>query len=163
MAAVDATLYAKIAQAQVDFDLNAPLTDQELILAGLVPLTATKEKPAIDAPIFKDLEDLEDVAPVDAVADFIDGNDYNKRYAHYLKCQALVALAAFEEGWQSLEELVLKPYVLARKRENAEYHGDDPHKAFSLRLRQQAAEDFMQFIRMMVAEAAATPKPVLKK
>ena len=93
MAAADATWYDDITKAQTDFDLNAPLTNEELILAGLVPLMAAKERPAIDAPIFKDLEDLEDVAPVDAVAEFIDGNDYNKQYAHYLKCQALVALA----------------------------------------------------------------------
>jgi hypothetical protein len=52
--------------------------------------------------------------------------------------------------------------VRERKRENAEYRGEDPNKAFSLRLRQQAAEDFVRFIRYMINEAVATPKPALE-
>ena len=162
MAAADNSWYTDVVNAQEKFDLNAPLTDEELVAAGMLAVLPSKLTQEASGPVLKDLDDLDDVAPTDAVADFIDGDSYNGRYAHYLKCQALAALVAFDEGWSSFEELILKPYVRERKRENAEYRGEDPNKAFSLRLRQQAAEDFVRFIRYMINEAVATPKPALE-
>ena len=165
MAATDTSWYNNILKANQDFDLNAPLTEEELIQTGMVTVLPSRPSPAASestTPVLKDLDEMEDDSPVDAVADFIDGSSYNGRYQHYSKCQAIAALVAFEEGWESFEELILKPYVQERKRENKEYRGEDPNKAFSLRLKQQAAEDFVRAIRIGINEAVTTPKPALE-
>jgi len=162
VAAIDTSWYDDILEANQNFDLNTPLTAAELVQAGMLHVLLADRPQESGNPVLKDLDEVEDAAPVDAVAEFINSDSYNARYAYYLKCQAIAALVAFDEGWKGFEELILKPYVQARKRENAEYRGDDPNKVFSLRVRQQAAEDFIRFIRVMLNEAIATPKPALE-
>jgi hypothetical protein len=152
------TWYNNLEDVEKEFDLNQPLTDEELVELGY---KSPKVKASKELPLIKDLDETEDET-VDDVSKFVDSNSYNSQYVHYLKCQSLAALAAFDEGWKSFEELVLKAYVRERKRENADYQGDDPNKAFSLRIRQQTAEDFVKFIRSMIQEAINTPKPTLK-
>jgi hypothetical protein len=144
------------------FDLNAPLTEEELTAAGMLVVLpgARPEQAAEGMPLLKDIEE-NDAEPVDAVAAVIDGNSYNAQYARYLQCQALAALVAFDDGWRSFEEVVLKAYVSARKREDAEYRGSDPNTAFALRIKKQTAEDFVKFIHAVINEAVATPKPSL--
>ena len=148
-----------VQDAQREFDLNREITEEELVQLGLKK--AAPPVRLVDSPTVKDLNDVDDDGDSDLVV--TTGDDYNRQYLHYLSCQSIAALAAFEEGWESFNELVLKAYVKKCKRENKEYRGDDPNKAFSLRLREQSAEDFVQFIHAMIQEAAATQKPVLKK
>ena len=159
MADLDNSWYTSVVEAHQDFDLNKPLTEEELEAIGMGELVPPGR--LSDSPIVKDLEDVDDDGDSDLIV--ATGDDYNRQYLHFLSCQNIAALAAFEEGWQSFNELILKAYIKKCRRENKEYRGDDPNKAFSLRLREQAAEDFVQFIHAMVNEAAATPKPVLKK
>lgn len=144
------------------FNLSAPLTDEELALAGMMSALPGEVTSRLKSmPAVRDLDDVSDDSPIDAVAAVLDGTSYNIQYAHYLRCQALASLVAFEEGWKSFEELILKAYVVARRRENKEYKGDDPNKAFSLRIREQVAEDFIGFIQSVIFEAVNTPKPSL--
>jgi hypothetical protein len=146
------------------FDLRSPLTEDELVYAGLLGVLPGLEAkraqaPAPEMPLLQEIEDV-DPLPVDAVEALADRGSYNEQYVHYMKCQALAALVAFTEGWSALED-VLKFYVRQAKRENEEYRGTDPNKAFSLRVKQQTAEDFLKFIRRSINEAVVTPKPVL--
>jgi hypothetical protein len=148
------------------FDMGAPLTEAELEYAGMTGvLPALQPKPILQAsemPLLREIEDAEEpVISVDAVEALSDRYGYNAQYVHYMKCQAIVALAGFAEGWEAFEELALKTFVRNAKRDDEEYRGDDPHKAFSLRVKRQSAEDFFKFIRRVVNEAAATGKPVL--
>ena len=151
--------YADIQASESTFDLNSVLTREEQEMMGVIVASMPKEAPVLKSPVLKDLEDVDDEPAVDAVEAVTDGSAYNQRYAHYMRCQALAALVAFDEGWKAFEDLVLKVYLLARRRENKDYKGDDPNKAFSLRIREQTAEDFMKFIHAMLAEAVNTPKP----
>lgn len=165
--ATKAVPFADIKQSISDFDLNSPLTKKEITEAGLllalpVQLDEEARRPESEVPLLKDIEEIEPES-FDAVQAFTDNNGYNQQYVHYLRCQSLVALTSFEEGWKSFEEMVLKEFVRRCKRDNGDYRGDDPNRAFSLRVRQQTAEDFLKFIRGMVSEAAATPKPSLAK
>lgn len=161
---MDAATLEDIGKSRSAFDINAPLTEEEVMAVGMaMTLPAITENPRTTAaavPLLKDLDlaEEEDESDVPVAHD-----DYNAAYAHYLSCQALTALVAFNEGWEALEKTILKRFVAARRAENAEYRGDDPNRAFSLRVRQQAAEDFLLFIRSSVQEAKATPRPVLKK
>jgi hypothetical protein len=160
---VSATVPVKEILASVDqFDLNAPLTAEEVEQAGMLLVLpgAGKERAPAGVPTLQDINEVADDGQADAVTS---GGDYNLQYLHYLRCQAVTALTTFDEGWKALEELALKAFVRRCKVENDEYRGSDPNKAFSLRLRQQTAEDFLRFIRAVVVEAAATPKPSLKK
>ena len=149
--------YTSLDDVEKEFDLNRALTDKELEELGFKNPEVKADR---ESPVIKDLDEMDDET-VDDTSKFVDSNSYNTQYVHYLKCQLIAALAAFE-GWESFNELVLKVYVRERKRENADYQGDDPNKAFSLRIRQQTAEDFVRFIRLMVQEAINTPKPVSK-
>jgi hypothetical protein len=160
---IEPETFNEIGASRENFDLSAPLTEQELEYAGMVTGKATRSKDTTETPILKDLEDLEPEQPTDAVAVFMDGKSYNTQYVRYLKCQALASLVAFEEGWKAFEEIVLKAYLVRKKLENDNYRGDDPNKAFSLRLRKQEAEDFIKYMRAVIAEAVNTPKPVLGK
>jgi len=153
--------HAAIQSSLNDFDLTAPLTDEELQAMGMLATLPNDTERRVGVPLLKDLDEEDDTPPVDVVLAVTDENSYNVLYAHYLRCQALAALVAFEEGWKSFEELVLKAYVQQRRAENKEYKGDDPNKAFSLRIREQTAEDFVKFIKAVVAEAVSTKKPVL--
>jgi hypothetical protein len=145
------------------FDLAAPLTADELKHAGLLGvLPGLKAEPpaAQEMPLLRDIEDTEE--PVeDAVEAIGDRNSYNAQYIRYMKCQAIMSLVAFEEGWSAFEEMALKSFVQQAKREDEEYHGDDPNKSFKLRVRQQTARDFLRHIKAVVVEAAAFPKPKL--
>jgi hypothetical protein len=152
-----------IQMSRENFDLSTPLTEQELEYAGMALGTKTRPRDSVETPILKDLEDVEIDQPVDAVDTFQDGRSYNAQYMRYLKCQALASLVAFEEGWKAFEEVVLKAYLVKKKLDNDSYRGDDPNKAFSLRLRKQEAEDFVKYMRSVIAEAVSTPKPVLGK
>jgi hypothetical protein len=158
--------HEEIGASLSQFDLNRPLTVAELVQSGMLTVLPSDAKEIISGesmPVFKDINDLNDEPPVDAVAEYMDGSDgYNFRYAHYLRCQALASLAAFEEGWKSLEELVLLEYVRQRQRADREYQGNDPNTAFALRIKRQTAEDFVKFIQVMIAEAISTPKPALE-
>lgn len=106
--------------------------------------------------------DLDVPEPPDGELEPSAAEDYNSLYAHYLSCQALVALASFKEGWDAFEGL-LSRYVVERRRENSQYRGHDPNESMALRLKQQGAEDFRTFIRSSVNEAAAVKMPSLKK
>lgn len=157
-------VFQEIIDAQRQFDITTPLTDDELKSVGmLVDHGEGKQStPEINVPILQDLDEIND-SPVGEKTPAVGTENYNSRYAHYLQCQAILALVAFDEGWKSFEQLALLAYVNDRRRENSEYRGDDPNKSFSLRLKQQAAEDFVKFIRMVVHEAANTPKPSLNQ
>jgi hypothetical protein len=169
MVATDAERNTAITESQRLFDLAVPLTTEELSRFGLLTVFPTPMQaadmvtsPVASFPVVQELED-DAFAPVDAVGALVESESYNARYMHYLRCRAIATLASFEEGWLALDELVFRTYVDARRRENANYRGDDPNKAFVLRVKAQAAEDFLLFIRGMIAEAAATPKPILMK
>lgn len=144
------------------FDLTAPLTEEELVYSGMSGVLPGGDKALAnherEMPLLQEIEDNEE-AQVDAVETFTDRNSYNVQYVRYMKCQAILALAAFTEGWSAFEELALKAYVKQAKLTDEQYRGDDPHKAFSLRVKRQAAEDFFKFVKGVIAEAAATPKP----
>jgi hypothetical protein len=146
------------------FDLRAPLTEDELVYAGLLGVlpafTPKLVTPVEEIPLLRDIEDSEEPV-VDAIEALTDRGSYNQQYAHYMRCQALVALAAFTEGWSVFETMALKSFVTRARRSNEEYRGSDPNKAFELRIKQQTAEDFIKFIRAVVNEAIATPKPAL--
>jgi hypothetical protein len=158
----------EIASSQAVFDIGAPLTDRDLAQAGMLlnlpggGSAEPKEALRNTMPLLQEIEDV-DEAPIDAIEGLTDRNSYNLQYVRYMKCQAIMALAAFEEGWSAFEELALKAYVKKAKFEDEQYRGDDPNKAFSLRVKRQAAEDFFRFIKGVVAESAATPKPTLAK
>jgi|SRR6267142_1607416 len=156
------TTLGNINDSLEQFDLNSPLTEEELRVAGMLTVLPSMRRDSIEAtPVLQDIEDPGDDTSVDVVASFVNRDDYNAQYAHYMRCQALAALVAFTDGWKSFEEMVLKTYVSARRLENSGYKGDDPNKAFSLRIREQTAEDFMRFIKVMINEAITTPKPTL--
>jgi hypothetical protein len=157
-------LQGEIDASMESFDIGAPLTAKELEYAGMLgvlPAVQPKQVSSVtEMPLLREIEDVED-PETDAVAALADRNDYNVQYVRYMRCQALAALAAFTEGWSALEEMALKDFVRNVKRENDEYRGTDPNKSFSLRIRQQTAEDFLRFIRQVVNEAIMTPKPAL--
>jgi hypothetical protein len=145
------------------FDLTAGLTNQELEYAGMLGVLPALGPKAVESapkmPLLQEIEDV-DTPQADAVEALADRGSYNQQYIHYMKCQALAALVAFTEGWSALDD-VLKFYVRQVKRENEEYRGTDPNKAFALRVKQQTAEEFLKFIRRSINEAVVTPKPVL--
>lgn len=146
-----------------NFDLNAPLTDEELKKSGMVlSLPSVKQATSGGMPLLQDIEDTND-EPVDAVAVVTEVEAYNQQYAHYLRCQSLAALVSFAEGWKSFEDLALKAFVQRCRRDDEEYKGDDPNRSFKLRIRKQTAEDFVKFIQGVVNESIMTPKPSLKK
>ena len=153
----------EIDKAFGDFDLNAKLSKKERRMLGEVIETKYRADIAERAGIAVELKDLEEdqFATTELVAPGEEGS-YNALYAHYLKCQAIGTLVAFSEGWQAFEEVVLNTYVRARRKENNEFRGDDPNRAFSLRIRQQEAEDFLKYIKSEIVAAAQVPKPVLK-
>jgi hypothetical protein len=160
----EAEIDVEISDSQQLFDLSAPLTEEELARSGMLLNLPGTERPREvlqnTMPLLQEIEDVEE-APVDALEGLVDRNGYNVQYVRYMKCQAITALASFAEGWSAFEELALKAYVRQRKFEDEQYRGDDPHKGFSLRVKRQAAEDFFRFIRQVVSEAQATPKPSL--
>jgi len=170
--ALDTRLARDIADSRQTFDLGVPLTREELIRVGLLGVLPGVDVPAPGSaesfPVIEERE-LEDEVlaaatdAVDAVGALVASEGYNARYQHYLRCQAIATLVAFAEGWSAFEELVLKAYVDAQRREDAGYRGDDANKAFVLRVKARAAEDFLTFIRVSVVEAATTPKPILMK
>jgi hypothetical protein len=149
----------EIIESLLAFDLSAPLSEEELRMAGL---SAAPSMDAVittaGAPVLQDIEEDKRV-PVSDTAVSGGTDEYNKAYAYWTQCQALSALRDFKDGWSAFEELVLSPYVESRRLENDNYRGDDPNKAFSLRLKAQAAEDFVKFIEFSMAEAAAVPRP----
>lgn len=159
---IDQQTFEEIVESQSALDMSAPLTDEELEHFGMVVGKTPTPKEENSTPVLKDLDDVEEApASEDAVAVYADGKSYNTQYVQYLQCQALASLIAFEEGWKAFENLVVKPYLVMRKRENDGYRGDDPNKAFSLRVKKQESEDFVKFMRAKIAEAINTPKPVL--
>ncbi|MHB8501501.1 MAG: hypothetical protein ACYDHE_11225 [Candidatus Acidiferrales bacterium] len=160
---MDQKVLEEINAARESFDLLSPLTEAELEQVGMLgtlPGVVERVETAQEMPLLREIEDTEEPA-TDAVEAFVDRNGYNAQYTHYMKCQALAALVAFTEGWSAFEEMALKRYLIQVKRENDEYRGTDPNKAFSLRIRQQAVEDFTKFIRAVMNEAITTPKPAL--
>jgi hypothetical protein len=157
--ATDIELMESVLESRDQFDLSKGLTPQELATFGMLVESPEATRETVNVPVLKDLEDLED--PTKDSVPVASGNDYNAQYAHYLRCQSLLSLVSFEEGWKSFENLVLKAYVYARRREDAEYRGSDPNKALALRIRKQESEDFVKFIRAMIVEAVNVPKPVL--
>lgn len=138
------------------FDMGAGLTDGEKALVGL--LREAENSKSVSPVTVKDLEEdmfssQEEVIPSSG------NDDYNRQYAYWTRCQSLLALKEYEEGWTAFEELVLAPYVQLRQRENAAYSGSDRDEVFALRLRQREAEDFLKHIRSCFEEAAAVCKP----
>ena len=150
----------EIIATQRAFDLNAPLTEAErLLMANELDVSLT---PAQDAPRLRVIdEDVFAATDVSAVAN--NQNDYNQLYAHYLGCQALATIVAYEEGWEAFQKKVLSPYIQARKGEEEGYTGDDRDKIYALRLRRTAAMDFARYIMTVMIEAAEVPKPSLTR
>lgn len=138
------------------FDLGAELTEGEKALVGL--LREAENDKSVSPVTVKDLE--EDMfSPQEDVKPTAGNDEYNQQYVYWTRCQALLALKGYEEGWAVFEELVLNPYVQLRRRENAGYTGNDRDEAFALRLRQREAEDFLKHIHSCFEEAAAVRKP----
>ena len=160
---VSREILEEIRSARDEFDINAPLSDDEREMLGEVVRTKYAVDVAERAGVLGQLEDLEGdaFAKTETVAPGSE-SDYNALYAHYLKCQSITTMVAFKEGWDAFGELILMAYVRSKQKENREYRGEDPNKALALRLRQQEAEDFVKFIRAEVEAAAAVPKPTLK-
>ncbi len=143
------------------FDLGAALTEEEQGMLGRVYDGNERRYP--DAP-FR-VREVEDVGEAVAAAETapVSNQEHNEQYLHYARCQSLAALKAFTEGWDNFQKLVLNAYVNARQRENQKYRGDDRDKAFVLRLRQIAAEDFLDYINICMTEAEEAPKPSLEQ
>ena len=139
------------------FDMNAPLTEEEVRMMGQVVGKPQQTQSFVPAHDIEDDTFEENVEPVNSES------DYNALYAYYLKCQSVVTLIDFAEGWEAFKELVLKPFVKLQKQENKEYRGTSPNMAFALRTREQAAEDFMEFITARIDVLKQVPKPVLKQ
>jgi hypothetical protein len=138
------------------FDMEAPLNETEQKMLG--EWVAPQKQAATTA-----VQEIEEDTFVEEVVPAETQQDYNAQYAYYVKAQALVTLAAFEEGWEAFQEMVLKSFLRKCRRENKEYRGSDPNVAFSYRLKEQAAEDFYSYINVMIAEAKIVPKPVLQQ
>lgn len=139
------------------FDLNAPLTDDEILMMGQL---AGKPQPVQSFTPAHDIEEdtfEENVQPVNSES------DYNAQYAYYLKCQNVVTLVSFEDGWESFKQLVLNAFLREQKLANKDYRGTNPHRASALRLREQAAEDFVKFVSTQIQALREVPKPVLKQ
>lgn len=144
------------------FDLNAPLTAHEIEMMGQV-IENNRGRSEKSVTVKKHVKEIEDdefeqnTAPADSEL------DYNAKYAYYLKCQNVVTLIDFSDGWESFQELVLKPFVKEQRKANKEYRGVDPNKAFTLRIREQTAEDLLKFIDAMIGSLKEVPKPVLNQ
>lgn len=143
------------------FDLEAPLTDEEVQMMGHTGSIPDREK---DAPqSFKPAQDIEEPGFVESTTQVASELDYNSQYAYYLKCQSVITLISFEEGWESFQQFVLKPFLNIQRQENKEYRGTNPNDAFALRLREQTAEDYLVFINAVIEDLKSVPKPVLKQ
>jgi len=158
---------AALRSSVANLDINAPLTPEEYAMMG-----QALEQWGDDAPSANKLPDVavklhdfdEDTFAPTGVQPVADTNkDYNQLYAHYLKCQSLVTIMAFEEGWKNFKEMVLYAYVKMKIRESKEYTGDNRDKLSNLAIRLRTAEDFVRFIETSMAEATAVQKPVLKQ
>lgn len=143
------------------FDLNAPLSDSEKLLAGLLSDSQPAQQSVAQVKI-KDIEEDELQNPPEKGVLTQTDDEYNQAYAHWTRCQAVVALRKFDEGWKAFDELILRAYVRARKAENKAYAGEDRDRSFALRLRERAAEDFYRFILQQVEEAEQVPRPASK-
>ena len=147
-----------IRKSRDQFDLSAELTPVERQMLGEIVRESTDER-VLDEPVrIKDIEE-DDFTAIDVVDLVMNNREYNERYAYYVRCQTLATLVAFEDGWNNFQDMVLKAYVRMRRMENKEYRGDDRDKAHALRLKQQAAEDFVSFINSSMQEARNYPKP----
>jgi len=150
-----------IVQSMREFDLGRKLTDEEALAAGQMLANQERlEKELVEGPVLHDIEE-DGFASSDSVSVPAGTMDYNRRYAHYMKCQSIATLAAFEEGWKAFEEMVLNAYVQMRRREDSEYSGEDPNRAFLIRARKREAEDFVKYIRASVEESKSVQKPIL--
>ena len=113
-------LERKIQESKGTFDLTAPLTDEELARAGMLsslpgsPAARVNHLNQAEMPLLQEIEDVEE-PPVDAIEGLTDRQDYNVQYVRYMRCQAIVALASFTEGWSAFEELALKAFVRQAK------------------------------------------------
>lgn len=153
---VEPELREEIEAAINQFDLHTDLTEEELRMMGQSP---TPEQIAN----FKPAQHIEEDKFETNTEPVASETDYNARYAYYLKCQSIVDLISFKEGWDSFGQLVLKPFLVEQKQANREYRGTNPNDAFALRLREQCAEDFITFIDAVIEDLKAVPKPVLKQ
>ena len=150
----------EILDSRRSFDLNAPLTPEEQAMIGQATSPAGKTQDASFR--VREIEEGIPEASAEPEAEITSNSEYNERYMYYSRCQALLALVAFDEGWKAFQE-VLTGYVNKQRRANAEYRGDDRDRVFSLRLRQIAAEDFLAYINGAIAEAAQVQRPVLEE
>lgn len=144
------------------FDLAAPLTPEELVAAGALKWQAQLGAAASGAqPI--PLQTIEDVNEGDASANVTSVEEYNERYVYWNRCQALVALTKFEEGWTAFCELVLAPFIMTLRSRDDAYDGADPNEVMRLRTRVRCAEEFERWIKVCMEQAATEPKPRLPK
>lgn len=139
------------------FDMNANLTEDELRMMGQVP-DHQRTTNTLDAP-----HEIEEDKFAQNTNDVSSEADYNAEYAKYLKCQSVVTLVSFEDGWTAFQELILRPFLREQQRANKEYRGTDPFEGSALRIRQQTAEDLFVFIDAVIEDVKAFPKPVLKQ
>jgi len=153
-----------IVASQRNFDLSTPLTpEEELMMAAAFDTSQTPEERSNVGDQAYALRSLDEdpFAETDLGAVVTTNKDYNVQYAHYLRCQAIAAIAEYEEGWSAIRELIINSYVKMRRIADENYRGDNPNKAFSLRLKRLITEDFARFIISQVEEAAKVPKPTL--
>lgn len=141
----------KSAQA---FDLSAPLTpDEKSIMANLFDVSTTPRE--LEDELYTGREETSKGA---MSANF---KSYSDEYQRYLAWQAIAAMVAHEDAWEAFQELILRPFVAQRKAEDDNYAGDDPNKAFGLRQRRLAAEEFFRHIVSAATAADDVPRPVL--
>lgn len=152
-------LAAEVALSAAEFDLNSPLTETEL--AQLADQFDVSTTPSARAP--RELEDelytYRDKPSPEAVA--TDPAEYGAEYRAYLRWQAIAAVAADDETWLAIQELVLVPFVRQCKLEDEGYDGYDQAQAFSLRLRHRVAKEFARHVIATFTSAAEVARPSL--
>lgn len=155
------------------FDLDTPLSADEQVAAGVLKWQARLGAAGAGAQIPLQTIDDDPSPAADESADVVSVDEYNERYVYWNRCQALVALTKFEEGWTAFCELVLGPYVAKLALTNKNYkpftdingvfHNTDSDVAMILRTRADCAEEFVEFIKGSMEQAAAEPKPRLSQ
>lgn len=150
----------EIISSRKAFDMSTPLTEQEeLLLANRFDVSETPRQ--VDTP--RDLEDelYTFREPQAVTAPVSDPSSYGTEYQLYLRWQAIAAMVAHEDAWLAFQELVLLPFVQQRRQEDDGYTGHDRDKAFALRLRRLAADEFIRYIIAVSNDAGQVPKPSL--
>lgn len=152
-------LAAEVAGSAAAFDLNLPLTEEEMsLLSDQFDVSRT---PSENAP--RDLEDelytYREKPSASAVAST--PSEYSAEYLAYLRWQEIAAIGANDAAWLAFQELVLLPFVKRLKVDDENYRGHDPNEAFSLRLRYRTAKEFLTHILSTVGTAGEVQQPVL--